>query len=99
MGTHPSPTQTHPTHKTHKEPTKCLFFHFMMFNTLQTKYFMKPHVTHYPLIAVIGIKDQDQGSGSRIGIKDRDQGSGSRIGIKDRDQGSGSMIPILDPDP
>merc|ERR1712024_75213 len=41
-----------------------------------------------------GIKDQDQGSGSRI--KDQDQGSGSMTRIKDQDQGSGSRIRIND---
>ena len=36
---HRPTTPTKPT----KNPPKCRFFHFMTFNTLQTKYFMKPH--------------------------------------------------------
>ena len=30
-------------------PATWLFIHLMMFNTIQTEYFMKPHVTHYLL--------------------------------------------------
>ena len=31
-----------------QNPPTWLFIHLMMFNTIQTKYFMKPYVTHYP---------------------------------------------------
>ena len=32
-----------------QNPPTWLFIHLMMFNTIQTEYFMKPHVTHYLL--------------------------------------------------
>merc|ERR1712024_417524 len=106
LSAHSPITHTDPPYPQNPPTTRIMwpFFHFLVFYTIQCIYFLKAGDTHNslthsdPPYPRIGIKDWDQGSGSRIGIKDRDQGSGSMIGIKDRDQGSGSRIGIKDRD-
>ena len=79
LPTHPSPTQTYHTHKTHKEPTQMPIFPLYDVQHFTNQIFYE--TSCYPLST--DCCDRDQGLGSRIGIKDWDQGSGSRIGIKD----------------